>query len=200
MPPTLIHVRNIRNIEKKFERRSSGTSFKKKKKPSNPPRSSGNYSRSGQRLLMRSAVPYDSGVFPPSANCRSRRCCNASPLSSTYVAYVSHVHFWHGREQRWRHVRGVFPYTWVEGGGPRHHSTTTGLSLSLFWKERETETSSWTNFSVIHDDTGTRDIFHPSHPLRGTCNYCSLFGTSLCTKCHYFSSTTSPRCNKLLHC
>lgn len=175
MPPTLIHVRNIRNIEKKFERRSSGTFFKKKKKPSNPPRSSGNYSRSGQRLLMRSAVPYDSGVFPPSANCRSRRCCNASPLSSTYVAYVSHVHFWHGREQRWRHVRGVFPYTWVEGGEPRHHSTTTGLSLSLFWKERERrrrplgQISAW--FTTIPGQ-GTFFIPHTLYVVRVTTAPC----------------------------
>lgn len=123
---------------------------------------------------MRSAVPYDSGVFPPSANCRSRRCCNASPLSSTYVAYVSHVHFWHGREQRWRHVR-VFPYTWVEGGGPRHHSTTTGLSLSLFWKERERrrrplgQISAW--FTTIPGQ-GTFFIPHTLYVVRVTTAPC----------------------------
>lgn len=156
---------------------------------------------------MRSAVPYDSGVFPPpQANCRSRRCCNASPLSSTYVAYVSHVHFWHGREQRWRHVR-VFPYTWVEEGG---HDIARRLRASLclslfFWKEKEREkeretTSSWTNFSVIHDDTGTRDIFHPAHPLPGTCNYCSLFGSSLYKVPLFLIDHFLPLRNKLLHC
>lgn len=147
---------------------------------------------------MRSAVPYDSGVFPPpQANCRSRRCCNASPLSSTYVAYVSHVHFWHGREQRWRHVR-VFPYTWVEKGG---HDIARRLRASLclslfFWKERERERerrrplgqiSAW--FTTIPGQ-GTFFIPHILCLVRVTIAPCLEV---LCTKCHYFSSTTSSR-------
>lgn len=133
------------------------------------------------------------------ANCRSRRCCNASFSHPRMYVRIARTFLARPRTRspclRQRHVRGL--YTWA---------TSPQLSGWLRFFRKETplsprQISTW--FTTIPRQR-TFFILHPVISLQlsnmlHTCNYCFLFGT-FATKCSYFSSASFSRRNKLLHC
>lgn len=85
-----------------------------------------------------------------------------------------------------------------EGRGDITRQLRASLCLSLFFEKRERDVllDKFQRDSRRYRDKGHFSS-HTLYVVRVTTAPCLEV---LCTKCHYFSSTTSPRCNKLLHC
>lgn len=138
-------------------------------------------------------MPYDSGEFSPSLRPIAGHVDAATRVPShprmwlTYRTYVFGT-VENNVEDTYVHEPSL---TREEGGGGGRGGTDGPLCLPSFWKE---ERRLLDKFQRDSRDKipGQGTFFIPDTPARSTCNYCFPCLEVLGTKCHYFSSTTSP--------